>query len=156
MNKIKENFGAALVLIGVAVVAGLFFGVGFRTTNSLGGGNSVNLYDTTSAGFTVSTSTVNTTSTQMFALVNKVSYLTNNTTSTFTCSLDARNSTAASSTVTAGRGVLIGSASSSMNGTLPGVVAFGNCDNLGVACFRHTGAVNCSANAAATIDKIVQ
>ena len=145
------------LVFGILVIGLLTF-VAFNSKGGVinFGGYTVNSYDTTSAGFTVSTSSVAVTvasSTQLFASVDKVSYVINNTTSTITCALEARNATMASSSVVAGRGVLIGSNAGTQ---IPSMVAFGNCDNVGVSCFRHTGSVNCIADVATVVDKLVQ
>ena len=146
-----------LIISFVAIVIGIFLGlvllVPREKTDVLSGYIPQNQYDTTSAGFTQATKTINVAATQVFASVEIVSEIINNTTSTFTCALEASNTTAASSSVVSGRGVLIGTNAGTV---IPSVVAFGNCDNLGKACYRHKGAVNCVANVTATITTNVQ
>lgn len=155
MDKIKENLGAMIVLAVVAVVAGLFFGFGFKTFNSpinqLSGytGN----FDTYAAGFTVSTSTVNTTSTQIVASSTILTTLVNNSTSTFTCKPDDRGTTAASSTVATGLGYTVGPQGST-GPNIPSEISFGACQPGMYNCFPFTGTLNCVADVAATVTKI--
>lgn len=138
MNKIILTITIViLVLVGYLAI---------NKTNPLGASLALNAYDTTSGGFTIATSTVNTTSTQVFASIARLNYIINNTTALFTCSLDAVGITAVSSTVTAGRGVLIYPSST---------IAFGECRSQ-QNCFPHKGTVNCLGSAAGTIDTLVQ
>lgn len=108
---------------------------------------------TTSGGFTAATTTINTTSTQVFASINQLVFITNSSTATLTCSLDGRGTTAVSSTVTAGRGVIIGPSSGS---NIPAQASFGNCSQGDRNCYPHTGAVNCLASATTSITTLVQ
>lgn len=138
-----------IIILGIVIV--ILFGALIAKNQNLGA-VAMNNYDTTSSGFTQATTTINTTSTQIFASIPRLSYITNNTTSTITCSLDASNTTAASSSVTAGRGVLIGSNAGTL---IPSVVSFGECRS-NVNCYPHRGAVNCLANTAAVITTSAQ
>lgn len=143
------------ILITAALVLAFILGfVGFREGINLQGIQAQNQYDTTTGGFTASTSTVNTTSTQVFSSINRIAYITNTTGSQITCSLDPAGMTAVSSTVTSGRGVIIGPAYLTTS-SFPNVAAFGECHGQAY-CFPHKGAVNCLAGAAITIDKLVQ
>lgn len=143
-----------LIVFGVIVIScAVFFGLHSQYSQSLGAIQAINNYDTTNAGFTHATSTVNTTSTQVFSSIGRVSYITNNTTSTLTCALDAIGTIAASSTVASGRGVLIGPNTGTL---IPSVVAFGECRTVGIPCYPHKGAVDCLANVAVTITTSVQ
>lgn len=123
-----------------------------RQGDVLGTIASIANYDTTTSGFTHATTTVNTTSTQIFATISRVDYIINNTTSTITCSLDPSNTTAASSSVASGRGVIIGSNAGTV---ISSEAAFGEC-RTSYNCYPHKGAVNCLANVAATITTSVQ
>ena len=146
-----------LIISFAAIVVGIFLGlvllVPREKTDVLSGYIPQNQYDTTSAGFTQATTTVNTTATQIFASVAVVSEIINNTTATLSCALEASNTTVASSSVASGRGVIVGPNTGTL---IPSVTAFGNCDNLGKSCYRHKGAVNCLADVVKTITTNVQ
>jgi hypothetical protein len=108
------------------------------------GTNSLNSYDTTSAAFTHATTSINTTSTQIFATVPKFAQIINTTANQITCSLDNANATAASSSVTSGRGVIIPPAYQTTSTGL-GIASFGECYAGAPNCYRHKGSVNCLA-----------
>lgn len=143
--------------IGIAFVLGLVIFAGSQLVPSLhiyGSTSATNIINTTSKGFVASTSTVNTTSTQLFSNVdNNISYLINNTTSTLTCSLDGRSVTAASSSLVSGRGLIVGPTTGTV---IPAEVAFGQCVPGTPNCYPTTGSVNCLANVAASVDKLIQ
>ncbi len=146
-----------LLIFGSLVAAIALFGIGYYAhapeSTFRGGVYSNFAYDTTWGGFTQSTTTVNTTSTQLASSIQKLLVLVNNTTSTITCSLDARGTTAPSSTVTAGRGLILGP----NNQQWPPSQAFiGQCQPGMQPCYPHQGAVNCVANVSSTVDKLVQ
>lgn len=147
--KLAYVFGAA---IGLVLVIALFVAIPAVNRDALHGVPAVLPYDTTSAGFTSTTSTVNTTSTQVFASIARYAEMINDTTAKLTCSLDPANTTAASSTVAAGRGVIIVPAASS---TSDSKVRFGECRGES-NCYPHKGAVNCLGTSAVTITKNVQ
>lgn len=110
----------------------------------------VNALDTSSSNISHATTTINTTSTQVWASITKMGEIINDTTGKLTCSMDATNTTAASSSVVAGRGIIIVPAASSTS-NLPNVVRFGECSGTGnVPCYPHKGAVNCLSNVQAT------
>ena len=147
--------------IGLLAVCAVFLGfIAFKGTVSapvlLQGNPSIGTVYTTSGGFTESTTTINTTSTQVFSSVNQISYIQNYGTSTIWCSLDSKTTTAASSSVATGIGVVIGSISSTINGSYPSVAAFGQCVAGTYNCFPHAGTVNCLANVATVVSKLVQ
>ena len=110
----------------------------------------LNNLDTSSNNITHSTSTVNTTSTQVFSSITKIGQIINDTNSTLTCSMDATGTTAVNSTVAAGRGVLIYASSSPAQSN---TAMFGECYPGTRNCYAHKGAVNCLATAAVTITK---
>lgn len=107
-----------------------------------------NYLDTSASSITHSTSTVNTTSTQVFSGITKIGEIINDTNSQLTCSMDATGTTAASSTVTSGRGIIIYASSSPAQANS---AMFGECYPGSENCYAHKGAVNCLAGAAVTI-----
>lgn len=146
----KKNYiYAGLVGAAAIIVVLFFFG---RTSDSILSANGQFSYDTTSKGFTSATTTINTTSTRVFATVNKVAYIYNNTAATITCSLDPSNTTAASSSVASGRGVMLAPAGSS---TIP-KIGVGQCYAGNDNCYLHTGAVNCLATSQVTVATVTQ
>ena len=142
-----------IIALALGLVVGILVGINLNFNPTLGGVQSY--YDTTASGFTHTTSTINTTSTQVFASVVKLSGIQNTTANQLTCSLDATGTTAASSTVASGRGIIIGPAYLTTS-TLSNVAAFGECGNGEANCYRHKGAVNCLAGAASIVTKWVQ
>lgn len=137
----------------MVVIVGCLFFFDPKTNDSQNLGlNSQFMYDTTSKGFTATTSTINTTATQLFSSVGKVNYIfIPSSTAVITCSLDPANTTAASSSVASGRGVLVmGSATAVTR------LGFGQCFSGNNECYLHTGAVNCLSSASVTISKVIQ
>jgi len=155
MNIINKT--TLLIFVGVGIIVGLLVGglTKEKSTVTLGGVVAINNYDTTSAGFTVATSTVNTTSTQVFSSINRVAWIQNITAGTLWCSLDGVGTTAASSTLISGRGLLIAPTSTTLYGLFPSVVSFGECRGQ-YNCYPHKGAVNCLGSAASVVLTITQ
>lgn len=159
MNQEKQNI-ALIIMTGIFILIGISL---FKSTtvnvpnielppinipeNTLGG--VTNYLDTSASNITHATSTVNTTSTQVFSGITKIGQIINDTTGKLTCSMDATGTTAASSTVASGSGIIISPAAS----TTPSSVMFGECYPGSVNCYAHKGAVNCLATAAVTITK---
>lgn len=133
MNKILIGIGIILLgILGVLIV---------RNNNVVGQFGGVSNYlDTSSSNITHATTTINTTSTQVFSSITKIGQLINNSTNTITCSMDATGITAASSTVAANRGIIVPNQASS---TIYSAVMFGECYPGAVNCYAHKGAVNC-------------
>ena len=146
MNNIKNYIIGGLVILAVV----LFFS---SSKPSFQGVTQSNVY-TTSAGFAAKSTLINTTSTQVFASVNQLDYIVNNSAIKVTCSLDARNTTAASSSVAAGVGIQL--VNTSTNPALPSSASFGACIPGIANCYPHTGAVNCLAAATTTVTTLVQ
>ena len=146
---------ATQLVFGIIMVALLAFMAFKDFPVNLGGGYTGN-FDTYSTGFTVATSTVNTTSTQAIASTTILTTLVNYTVSTFTCKPDDKGTTAASSTVAAGAGYVIGAhqASTTSSG-FPSYASFGECQAGMSNCYPFKGTLNCVADVAATITKIV-
>lgn len=109
-----------------------------------------NYLETSASAITHTTSTVNTTSTQVFSSITKIAQIINDSAGKITCSMDATGTTAPSSTVAAGRGIVIPPLASSTKGA---VVTFGECYPGSEDCYTHKGAVNCLSTSAATITK---
>jgi len=151
MNIINKT--TLLIFVGVGIIVGLL--VGGLTKEKFGGVVAINNYDTTSAGFTVATSTVNTTSTQVFSSINRVAWIQNITASTLWCSLDGVGTTADASTLISGRGLLIAPTSTTLYGLFPSVVSFGECRGQ-YNCYPHKGAVNCLGSATSVVLTITQ
>lgn len=111
-----------------------------------------NYLDTSSSAITHSTSTINTTSTQVFSSITKIGQIINRTGNELTCSMDATGTTAASSTVATNRGIILG-AYGTATSTAPYSAMFGECYPGSVNCYAHKGAVNCLASATSSITK---
>lgn len=152
MKKTKYFYG---IFIALVLIVGFFGLKAYETPQQVAftAAPGQGVIYTTASGFVAATTTVNTTSTQIFASINQIDFITNSSTATLTCSLDARGTTAASSSVTAGRGVIIGPTT---NSSLPPRAAFGQCASGDQNCYPHTGAVNCVASASTTITTLVQ
>lgn len=149
----KNNSNLLAVLAGAIVVIGCFFFFGGTKTDSSQNlsVNSQFSYDTTSKGFTNSTTTINTTSTNLWASVNKVNYMFYNGTSTITCSADAVSTTAASSSLASGRGIMWGNVTTGI-----AKVGFGQCFPGNEQCYLHMGALNCLANIQTVVSVVKQ
>lgn len=148
---------ASLIILGFCLLAGAVIlskpqtVVYQKEAPTLAGVN--NSLDTSASSITHTTSTINTTSTQVFSSLTKMGEIINDSAGKLTCSMDATGTTAPSSTVAAGRGIIIVPAASSTS-NLPNVVRFGECFGEGnVVCYPHKGAVNCLSTATATITK---
>ena len=141
-------------LIAVAVIVLAVFGYAFFTaTGNLGGVS--NYLDTSASGYTTASSSIGTAAaTQMFSSVSKLVTIINPTTNDITCKLESTGSTAASSTVTAGFGLIIGS--NTTTSTIPSVVQFGECYPGSVSCYPHKGALNCISAVTSTIIKLTR
>ena len=157
MNQDKQNITLA-ILAGTIVLLGVFIFTSSKTinvaippinipTDAINLAGVTNYLDTSSSDVTHATSTVNTTSTQVFASITKIGQITNDTTGKLTCSMDATGTTAASSTVSSGRGIIISPAAS----TTPNMAMFGECYPGSENCYAHKGAVNCLSTGAVTI-----
>lgn len=149
MNHIKIiTSGVCLLLLAVILLITTKIG---NNDGVLGG--VVNYLDTSSSGFTSASTTINTTSTQVFASISKRAWIINNTTSTLTCFLDSTNKNAASSSVSSGIGVIIGGTAAT---SLPGIASFGECSPGMLNCYPHKGAVNCLGSGQSIISKVSQ
>lgn len=111
-------------------------------------------YNTWANGTTNSTTTINTTSTQVFASVSKWAAIVNPTTAEITCSLDDLGTTAASSTVGTHKGYVIGPHDSASSTNLPAILQFGECGPGSYNCIPFNGTVNCVASSQAVVSTI--
>jgi hypothetical protein len=143
MNKKELLIGAGV--IAVAVYFGLM-AYGFSQKTPLGAVS--NYFDTSASSISHATTTINTTSTQLFSSTTKWSQMINDTNAVITCSLDKTGTTAASSTVASGRGLLVYTSSSAAR---PNSIMFGECYPGSLNCYPHKGAVNCLASAAVIV-----
>lgn len=153
MSNTKINIALALLLaIFVVLIVGIAHPANAPATFSeVNTGN----YDTVSQGIISTTSTVNTTSTLLVSFgvtaaatstANAVKWATiiNNGTSTITCALDDRGTTAPSSTVGIDAGFVIATSSA---GSIPGLLSFGQCSGF-YNCIPAMGNVSCLSNSA--------
>lgn len=140
------------VIAGIAILA-FVFGViyVFAPGTRFGGEGFTGNLDTYSAGFTVATSTVNTTSTQVVASTNILTTLINRSASNFTCKPDDRGTAAASSSVVADFGYVLPATSTS---NPVSYLSFGECQPGMSNCFPFKGTLNCVGDTAGTIIKI--
>lgn len=111
-------------------------------------GGVTNYLETSSNTLAMATTSISTAATQVFASLTKFGQITNNSTNTITCAMDATNTTAVSSSVVANRGIIIVPLASS---TLYSTASFGECYPGSVNCYAHKGAVNCVISATSTI-----
>lgn len=144
MNKKNIIIYSALAILALLVI--------FGTQDGIRLGGSAGYIDTSSSNVTHATTTINTTSTQVFSSITKIAQITNTTANQITCSLDTTGTTAASSTVASGRGIIIGPAYLTTS-TLPNIAMFGECYPGSENCYAHKGAVNCLAGAASLVTK---
>lgn len=145
MSNSKQNLViAALLLIAALQAFGIYHGqrVGLGVAQT-------DYVDVYGSGVTNATTTINTTSTQIFASVTKLATLVNNTTSTFSCFMDAANSLVASSSVVAGAGITLspGATGVANSSTLPSQATFGRCNVGSYNCYPFVGALDCVATA---------
>jgi len=111
--------------------------------------------DTWTGGQTISTSTINTTSTQVVSSTAKLTTLLNNSTSTFTCKPEpVFGTTAPSSTVVANAGYII-AAKATSTGYKP-YLSVGECQPGMDHCYPFKGTLNCLADVQASITKIAK
>lgn len=148
MKKLQITFGIAVI-----VLLGL---VAFKNVPQiLGGSGYTGNFDTYASDFTTATSTVNTTSTQVIASTTVLTTLVNYTSSTLTCKPDNKVTTAASSTVVAGAGYVIGAhQATTTNSGFYSFASFGECQAGMSNCYPFKGTLNCVADVAAVITKI--
>ena len=155
MNNTQSN----ILIIGVFSIVGFLVGNAIinravAPTNNLQGQviSAINYWQ---AGTTNSTTTINTTSTQVLASTTKWARITNPTTAQLTCSLDDLGTTAASSTVAANKGIIIGPHQANASSTgLSAYQDFGECQTGDGNCIPFKGTVNCVASAAAVVSVV--
>ena len=108
-----------------------------------------NYLDTSSHTIAFTNTAVNVTSTQMFSSITKIAQVINQTSSQVVCAMDATGTTAASSSVSLVKGIVLGPVAS----TTPSSAMFGECYPGAFNCYAHKGAVNCIASATTTVTK---
>src|SRR3990167_7956861 len=149
----KKEYSAVVLLVAVGVFGGLFAFSFVPKVTPLGsyGWN----VDVVSSGVTNSTSSINTTSTQLAALITRWLTIINPTMATLTCSMDDAGTLVGSSSVATNKGVVVGPINATTtNATIPSQVSFGECNPGMYNCFPFKGAVNCVASAVATVSVI--
>jgi len=141
MNKIT-NILVVAVLLTFVVVGVQMFSAAQRLSEVQGNqlGAVSNYLDTSASQITHTTSTITVTSTNIWSGITKFGEIKNVSAVTVHCSLDARGTTPASSTVRIDRGIVIEPASSTWN-----YAQFGECYPGSQHCYPHKGAVNCLA-----------
>jgi hypothetical protein len=150
MSNTKQNI-LLLGVVGIIVLLCILIFVVSPAPSDAPAGAVNNNIDTWASGTTNTTTTINTTSTTVLASTTKWARITNPTTSTISCYLDAPSVTAASSTVQANSGLVIGSHQATSTASIPSVVEFGECGPGSYNCIRFKGRINCLASSAGTI-----
>lgn len=146
------NKSTIIAVLAIAVVCLGIFVAALQSGPRINVSGVINYLDVSSANITHSTTTVNTTSTQVFSSISKMGQIVNATANQITCSLDATGTTAASSTIAAGRGIILAPAYLSTSTGVSSAM-FGECYPGSINCYPHKGAVNCLAEAASVVTK---
>lgn len=143
-----------IIIIGVLLVGAFLLGSQNKSIVNLGGDPYTNTFNT---GITSATTTINTTSTQVFSSISNGGFVTlvNSSTASITCSMDDQGTTAVSSSVAASKGVIIGAGTQPASTTaIKAQATFGYCWSGAENCFPFTGTLNCLATAIVTIPKV--
>lgn len=166
MSTNKTNLAIAL-LTGIFIVLVLLIGViatmpANAPGNSFGDVNTGN-YDTVTQGIISTTSTVNTTATLMVAFgtaftasttnasATKWATIFDNGTSSITCAMDDRGTTAPSSTVAINRGFILSPFGTSSS--IPSFFSVGQCSSF-YNCIPAMGNVSCLSNSGAAVPNV--
>lgn len=149
-KNMKKQTSVTIILLSLGVIAITVLSIQIKDRGGLLGSVTT---DTSNTGLTTATTTINTTSTQLLASVVNRATINNLSTSTITCKPDDQGTTAASSTVVANAGYIIGPQGTA--GHSPNIV-FGNCVAGMQNCYPFKGTLNCVANVAATVTKVTE
>lgn len=151
MNKILLGL-FCVVLVGIVCLT--VYQVEKLNTGSFGAvGSDGGYVRDTITGATFASTTINTTSTQVFSAITRFGTIINNTSTEIYCLVDAPGTTAVSSTVTSTLGFVIPRALTTTT-TIPTQITFGECWPGAYNCVPLKGAVNCLALTASVVNKV--
>ena len=111
------------------------------------GGRYINTF---TSGVTHATTSISTASTNVATSVTNWLRIDNSNTTQLTCVLETTGTTAASSSVVAGRGILVGPHGVTTS-SLPSTVTFGECWPGTANCVPFKGSINCVAGTTSTV-----